>query len=93
MNVIRKTRILEGMSSHRTAVRKTIEISKTRRLQRRSRPRLLLRVGFDAFTGCAFESTGLRHPTGDLLLSQQLLRLRDFRGEAILTFRAAEPGP
>lgn len=56
---------------------------------------LLLRAGFAALHERAFESNEVFDtPDGELLLSRRLLRLRDFRGEAILTFKGPpEPGP
>lgn len=56
---------------------------------------LLLRAGFTALHERAFESNEVYDtPAGDLLISRQLLRLRDFRGDAILTFKGPpEPGP
>lgn len=56
---------------------------------------LLLRAGFAALHERAFESNEVYDtPAGELLLGRQLLRLRDFRNEAILTFKGPpEPGP
>lgn len=56
---------------------------------------LLLRTGFAEIHERAFESNEVYDTeAADLLLSRRLLRLRDFRGEAILTFKGPpEPGP
>ena len=55
----------------------------------------LLRAGFAALHERAFESNEVYDTAaGELLLSSRLLRLRDFRGHAILTFKGPpEPGP
>ena len=55
---------------------------------------LLLCAGFAEVHERAFESNEVYDtPTGELRLGSQLLRLRDFRGEAILTFKGRpEPG-
>ncbi len=56
---------------------------------------LLLRAGFAEVHERAFESNEVYDTEeSDLLRSRRLLRLRDFRGEAILTFKGPpEPGP
>lgn len=56
---------------------------------------LLLRAGFAELHERAFESNEVYDTEGgDLMLSRRLLRLRDFRNEAIVTFKGPpEPGP
>jgi adenylate cyclase class 2 len=56
---------------------------------------LLARAGFVELHERAFESNSVYDtPARDLMNSSRLLRLRAFRGEAILTFKGApEPGP
>ncbi|MBI5084309.1 MAG: class IV adenylate cyclase [Acidobacteria bacterium] len=56
---------------------------------------LLVRAGFSEFHPRAFESNSVYDtPAGDLMRSSRLLRLRDYHGQAILTFKGPpEPGP
>lgn len=56
---------------------------------------LLARAGFEPLHERAFEANSVFDtPARDLMNSSRLLRLRSFRGEAILTFKGApEPGP
>ncbi|MBI5281958.1 MAG: class IV adenylate cyclase [Candidatus Solibacter usitatus] len=56
---------------------------------------LLARAGFAASHPRAFEANSVYDtPAGGLMRSSRLLRLRDFRGQAILTFKGPpEPGP
>lgn len=56
---------------------------------------LLARAGFVPLHDRAFEANSVFDtPARDLMNSSRLLRLRAFRGEAILTFKGApEPGP
>lgn len=56
---------------------------------------LLRRAGFVELHERAFESNEVFDTAADdLLLARQLLRLRDFQGEAILTYKGPpEPGP
>lgn len=56
---------------------------------------LLLRAGFSPLHERAFESNEVFDtPNASLLSSRRLLRLREFRGQTILTFKGPpEPGP